>query len=161
MFIAASGYPTVQSKLGYTYNHVQYTHLEMIAHEQLKVFADGAVGQHTQTHKHNCSPYCSLLSTPYCIIAKPSIRLYHTVQDNLLVRVIFGKFVCEKQMVELILAIELPCLSSRVSLSQALWLYGHVHIVINICNFNIGELSEKSPITNINSLPINRLVRYM
>ena len=41
-----------------------------------------------------------------------------------------------------------------------LWLYGHVHIVINIDNFNIGKFSEKSPITNINSSPINRLVQY-
>ena len=42
-----------------------------------------------------------------------------------------------------------------------LWLYGHVHIVINIGNFNIGKFYEKSPITNINSSPINRLIRYM
>ena len=42
-----------------------------------------------------------------------------------------------------------------------LWLYGHVHIVINIGDFNIGKFSEKSPIANINSLPINHLVRYV
>ena len=46
---------------------------------------------------------------------------------------------------------ELPWLSSR--LKQ--WLCGHVHVVINI-----GKFSEKSPIANINSSPINRLVRY-
>ena len=31
---------------------------------------------------------------------------------------------------------------------------------INVGGFNIGEFSEKSPIANINSSPINRLVRY-
>ena len=30
-----------------------------------------------------------------------------------------------------------------------------------LADFNIGEFSEKSPIANINSSPINRLVRYM
>ena len=30
---------------------------------------------------------------------------------------------------------------------------------INVGGFNIGEFSEKSPIANINSSPINRLVR--
>ena len=29
-----------------------------------------------------------------------------------------------------------------------------------IGDFNIGEFSEISPIANINSLPINRLVQY-
>ena len=37
---------------------------------------------------------------------------------------------------------ELPCLSSWVSS----WLYGCVHIVINIGGFNIGEFCEKLPI---------------
>ena len=32
--------------------------------------------------------------------------------------------------------------------------------MINVGGFNIGEFSEKSPIANINSSPINRLVRY-
>ena len=32
---------------------------------------------------------------------------------------------------------------------------------INVGGFNIGEFSEKSPITNINSSPVNRLVRYI
>ena len=51
-----------------------------------------------------------------------------TVQDDLLARVIFGKFVCKKQLADFILAIRaIPCLSSRVSS----WLYGRVHIVIN------------------------------
>ena len=51
---------------------------------------------------------------------------------------------------------ELPCLSSQVSS----WLYGCVHIVINYWQiYNIGKFSEKSPIANINSLPINRLVQ--
>ena len=46
------------------------------------------------------------------------------------------------------------------SLHLEQWLCGHVHVVINIGDFNIGEFSEKLPITNINSLPINHLVRY-
>ena len=53
---------------------------------------------------------------------------------------------------------ELPRLSSRV---YEQWLCGRVHVVINsFGDFNIGEFSEKSPIANINSSPINRLVRY-
>ena len=53
-------------------------------------------------------------------------------------------------------------LSYNVFLFEFLqWLCGHVHVVINIGDFNIGEFSEKSPIANINSSPINRLVRYL
>ena len=44
--------------------------------------------------------------------------------------------------------------------SNSLWQYGRVHIVIKIGDFNIGKFSEKAPIANINSLPINRLVQY-
>ena len=36
--------------------------------------------------------------------------------------------------------------------------YGHVRIKFG--NFNIGELLKNSPIANINSSPINHLVRY-
>ena len=39
---------------------------------------------------------------------------------------------------------------------MALWVTECVHVVINI-----GEFSGISPIANINSLPINRLVRYI
>ena len=42
-----------------------------------------------------------------------------TVQDDLLARVIFGEFVCEKQLVDFWL-FELPPLSSRLEL----WLCG-------------------------------------
>ena len=74
-------------------------------------------------------------------------------------RVIFGEFVCEKHLVGFILAI----LSYHVFLFEFLrleqWLCGCVHVIINIGDFNIGEFSEKSQIANINSLPINRLVR--
>ena len=39
------------------------------------------------------------------------------------------------------------------------WLCGRAHVVIN-GNFNVGEISGKLPIANINSSPINRLVWY-
>ena len=47
------------------------------------------------------------------------LSLYNHVQVDLLVRVIFGKFACEKQLANFILAI------------QATMSFGHVHIVIN------------------------------
>ena len=75
-----------------------------------------------------------------------------TVQDDLLARVIYGEFDCEKQLKILYWRFELPCLSSHLEL----WLCGHVHIVINI-----GKFSEKLPIANINSSPINHLVQYL
>ena len=53
-----------------------------------------------------------------------------TIQDDLLARVIFGEFVCKKQLADFILAIRATCvpfLSSQVFS----WLYGRVHIVIN------------------------------
>ena len=78
-----------------------------------------------------------------------------TVQDDLSVRVIFGKFVCEKQLVDFILAIEAYHGFLLEFLCLELWLFGCVYIVINI-----GEFSEKSPIANINSSPINCLVRH-
>ena len=40
------------------------------------------------------------------------------------------------------------------------WLYGHIHIELIIGDFNIDEFSEKSPIANINSFPINSPVWY-
>ena len=67
-------------------------------------------------------------------------------------RVIFGEFVCKKQLTDFIIG----NLSYHVFLFEFLqWLCGHVHVVINnycnsniydIGNFNIGEFSEKSPI---------------
>ena len=77
------------------------------------------------------------------------VFIVYTVQDDLLVRVILANLFVRSNWRILYWRFELPCLSSRVSS----WLYGHVHIVINI-----SEFSEKSPITNINSLPINHLV---
>ena len=71
----------------------------------------------------------------------------HAIQDDLLARVIFGKFVCEKQLADFILVI----LSYHIFLLELfcleLLLYGHVHIVIII-----GEFSEKLPTANINFL---------
>ena len=58
----------------------------------------------------------------------------YTIQDDLLVRVIFGEFVFEKQLVDFILVM-------------------HVHIVINI-----GEYSDKMTIAN-NSSSINHYLR--
>ena len=82
----------------------------------------------------------------------------HTVQEYLLARVIFGEFVCEKQLADFILAI---WATTSFFSSYEQWLCGRVHVVINnFGDFNIGEFSEKSPIANINSSPINRLVRY-
>ena len=85
-----------------------------------------------------------------------SINGLYTIQDDLLARVIFDEFVCEKHWRILYWQFELPRLSS--CLEQ--WLCGRVNVVINIGDFNIGEFSEKLPITNINSSPINCLVRY-
>ena len=56
--------------------------------------------------------------------------IYSTVQDDLLARVIFGEFVCKKQLANYKkrrFELHVPCLSSQVSS----WLYGRVHIVIN------------------------------
>ena len=75
------------------------------------------------------------------------------MQDNLLARVIFGDFVCENEVADF-WRFELPCFFLEF-LHLELWLYGRVHIVINI-----GDFSEKTPIANINSSPINCLVRY-
>ena len=82
---------------------------------------------------------------------------WDTVQQYLLARVIFGEFVCEKQLADIILAIWVTTsfFSSFFILSN-----GFVGIVINIGYFNIGEFTEKLPIANINFSPINRLVRY-
>ena len=42
---------------------------------------------------------------------------------------------------------ELPLLSSQVSSSLAMALWA-CHVLINICNFNIGRFSEKLAIAN-------------
>ena len=65
------------------------------------------------------------------------------VQEYLLARVIIGEFVCEKQLADFILAI---------------WA---TTSIFSIGKFIIGEFSEKLPIVNINSSPINRVVRYV
>ena len=64
-----------------------------------------------------------------------------TIQDDLLVRVIFGKFIAIDGFYigdlnyHVFFLLDFFCLE--------LWLYGHVHIVINF-----GKFSEKSPIAN-------------
>lgn len=69
-----------------------------------------------------------------------------TVQDNLLVRVILIWRICLRSNWQILYwQFELPRLFSR--LEQ--WLYGCVHIIINIGDFNIVEFSEKLPITNL------------
>ena len=57
----------------------------------------------------------------------------------------------------------LTCFCLSLTLSLCLYLYVHLSfsLFINIGIFNIGEFPEKSPIANINSSPINCLVRYI
>ena len=84
---------------------------------------------------------------------------HYTTTTPYTYRTIFGEFVCEKQLADFILAI---WATTSFFSSYEQWLCGRVHVVINnFGDFNIGEFSEKSPIANINSLPINRLVRYV
>ena len=60
----------------------------------------------------------------------------YTIQDDLLARVIFDEYVCEKQLAGFILAI---WATTSSCLEQ--WLCGRVNVVINIGDFNIGEFS--------------------
>ena len=46
----------------------------------------------------------------------------------------------------------IPCFPSHLKL----WLYGHVHIAINIGDFSIGKFSKKNF-----QLPINHLVQHV
>ena len=44
----------------------------------------------------------------------------------------------------------IPCFPSHLNL----WLYGHVHIAINIGDFSIGEFLKKIPIANKSSCTV-------
>ena len=72
--------------------------------------------------------------------------MYNTIQDDLLVRVIFDKFACEKLIANFILTILCDMPSSMLSLKQN-------------GRFYIGNFFIKLPIANINSLPINHFVQ--
>ena len=76
-----------------------------------------------------------------------------TGQDDLMVRVIFGKFVCEKQLVDFILAIRATTsfFSSFFILSCGYMSVSTYNVVLN---FNIGVFFEKSPIANKSSCTV-------
>ena len=68
-----------------------------------------------------------------------------TVQDDLLVRVIFDKFVCGKLIGEFYIGDFVPCAIEHAQLKQN-------------GGFYIGDFCIEPPITNINSSPINGMV---
>ena len=75
-------------------------------------------------------------------------KLPFTVQDDLLVGVIFGEFACGKKLAVFILAILCHVPLSMLRLKQN-------------GGFYIGDFFIEMPIANINSPPINHLVWYM
>ena len=70
-----------------------------------------------------------------------------TVQDDLLARVIFGKFVCGKLIGKFYIG---DFVSHAIEHAQ----------IETKCRFYIDDFCIESPIANINSSPINHLLRY-
>ena len=84
--------------------------------------------------------------------------MWHTVQDDLLARVNFGKFVCKKQLADFILAV-----LATLSFFSSFFVLSYGFVAMSTIVINIGDwwISWKIANCQFNSSPINCLVQYM
>ena len=80
--------------------------------------------------RHNCKIFTLQKFVNFLSFIRPNV-LSITVQDDLLVTVIFGKFVCEKQLVGFVLTTQAIVSFFLSFFVLSCGYYGHVHIAIN------------------------------